>query len=68
MSVQLQFALARSAYGVPALGLLPLPKGEGWGEGEGIVRQPSGSPTCHSAVHREGWGDGCAQRAGRSEA
>jgi hypothetical protein len=30
---------------------LPLPKGEGWGEGEGNVRQPSGHEACRSALH-----------------
>ena len=32
----------RTAFG------LPLPKGEGWGEGEGIVRQPTAHDSTHS--------------------
>ena len=30
--------------------VLPLPKGEGWGEGEGIVRQPIVHPPASALI------------------
>jgi hypothetical protein len=36
-----------------AVWVLPLPKGEGWGEGGGIVRQPTvDEEACHKLRHK----------------